>query len=346
MNDILENRTNSFLDYVKAILAIMVVALHAIVFPDYTFPWLSLAVPLFFIMSSYFFFAKQNRIDNDIERHEAYKKYIQRNFMFYIFWFLVLLPATIFLRKSWFENGILWAIGRVIKGFLFNGTFMASWFIMALIIGITIIYYSAKKLSNKKLFYITGLIYAVVCLRCSYYPLIISTFPWIEVLVNSIESITAEPMSNFVFALFWLTCGKCFADGTFEKFEDNRFITGIITVLSALLLWIEWEYCKGIMTKFHLAALFLMAPTLIGLFAILKNINFYRPYSLCIRKFSTITYGVHATALTFISAALKRTIGFSELRQFVIGVMFCILLTAIIIRLEKQKHFKWLRYAY
>ncbi len=55
---------NAVVDVFRLILCIMVVAIHTGIFHDYLYPWLSLAVPLFFIMSAYFFFNKIKLSEN------------------------------------------------------------------------------------------------------------------------------------------------------------------------------------------------------------------------------------------------------------------------------------------
>ena len=45
-------------DIVKFVLAIIVIAIHTNLFPQFLYPWLRLAIPLFFIISSYLLHVK------------------------------------------------------------------------------------------------------------------------------------------------------------------------------------------------------------------------------------------------------------------------------------------------
>ena len=94
-------------DIVKFIMALMVVAIHSSLFPMVLYPWLRLAVPMFFIISSYFFFGNLRKVETDKEKNKRLWKYVKRNLILYGFWFVVLLPYTLYpfaLLKSSKEN--------------------------------------------------------------------------------------------------------------------------------------------------------------------------------------------------------------------------------------------------
>ena len=50
------SKTDAKYDWIKLILSLCILAIHAKVYPMVLFPWLRLAVPLFFIISYYFSF--------------------------------------------------------------------------------------------------------------------------------------------------------------------------------------------------------------------------------------------------------------------------------------------------
>ena len=85
---------NAIFDYTKFIMAIMVLAIHSALLPELLYPWLRLAVPLFFIISSYFFFKKYRSAESGAERGKVIKKFLIRNLQLYSFWFIVLLIPT------------------------------------------------------------------------------------------------------------------------------------------------------------------------------------------------------------------------------------------------------------
>ena len=62
-------------DLTKYTLSIMVIAIHSCLFPMILYPWLRLAIPLFFIISSFLLFIKIN-FSSKNEKNTIIKKYI------------------------------------------------------------------------------------------------------------------------------------------------------------------------------------------------------------------------------------------------------------------------------
>lgn len=150
-------KNNSVFDIFRLILCVLVVCIHTSFLSNILYPWLRLTVPLFFIMSSYFFFEKINNIEETEQKSIILKKYVIRNLQLYAFWFVVLLPITLKLR-DYFEDGILTGMFNIIRAFLFSSTFRASWFIMALIIATVVVCWLSKFLSNKVMLVISFII--------------------------------------------------------------------------------------------------------------------------------------------------------------------------------------------
>ncbi len=69
-------KVNSVYDLLKIVLSIMIVLIHTKILPNILYPWLRIAVPLFFVMSSYFLFSKLNMLIKWIVIH-----------FFYVFWY-------------------------------------------------------------------------------------------------------------------------------------------------------------------------------------------------------------------------------------------------------------------
>lgn len=92
------------LDLTKLVLSIMIVAIHTSLFPNILYPWLRLAVPLFFIISSFLLFSKVNNVSLT-EKDIVVKNYIIRQLKLYLFWFIILLPLTVIIRKEWIIGG-------------------------------------------------------------------------------------------------------------------------------------------------------------------------------------------------------------------------------------------------
>ena len=79
-----KNKNYDILDLTKFILSIMIVAIHTQLLLSILYPWLRLAVPLFFTISSFLLFKKINI--NPKEESEIIKNFCRRQIKLYLFW--------------------------------------------------------------------------------------------------------------------------------------------------------------------------------------------------------------------------------------------------------------------
>lgn len=123
-------RNLDILDLTKFILALFVVATHTKLLQGVLMPWLRLAVPLFFIISSFLLFSKMNEANED-DKWNIIRKSCIRIMKLYLFWFIILLPYTLFMRKAWFDNGVITGCLTMLKHIVFGSTFPVSWYLAA-----------------------------------------------------------------------------------------------------------------------------------------------------------------------------------------------------------------------
>lgn len=135
-------------DVFKFVAAILVVAIHSKPFIfstdlDYYFTCLCrTAVPFFFVSTGYFFFLKEK---------PNIRKYTRRLSTLYVLWFVIELP---FVWQRFFagnDHSVLLLMFNFLRCLIFSNTWYASWFIMACIISVNIIFFLSKRLSNKHL---------------------------------------------------------------------------------------------------------------------------------------------------------------------------------------------------
>ena len=209
----MKSKTNyDIFDITKLILSFMVVAIHVELYPMVLYPWLRLAVPLFFIISSFILFMKLQRSP---DKNNIVKEYIIRLLKLYCFWFILLLPITIYLRRSWFNDGILLGIFNVIKNIFFGSTFGGSWYISSTIFGILIVYFLSKKVNNKVLFLIFLLMYIFCCFSSSYNILKGNYFKFYITLFG-------KPEFNFFMSCIYIL-EKCFLKENLIKLKIDSF---------------------------------------------------------------------------------------------------------------------------
>lgn len=231
------------IDLFKFIAAILVVAIHSkpFVYDDsmnYFFTcFCRIAVPYFFICSSFLFFSKEKP---DI------KKYSKRLISLYIAWFIIELP---FVYQRFFvdyEHPFFSQMFNFIRSLVFNNTWYASWFIMACIISTNIIYYLSHRLNNKQLLLLGwgGYFFSLLCSSYSgmldlllddnikYYHVAISFF--------------FMPANSFIIALIYVVLGKIIAEDIQNNKQlcINRKINVILLFLFAVLGIVEVHFIR------------------------------------------------------------------------------------------------------
>lgn len=325
------------LDVAKFIMAIMVVGIHTL--GRYgIYPLFRIAVPLFFMISSYLFFSNTEKRGN----LKYLKKFCIRNIKLYCFWFIVLMP--IFLPMGGYLTGnLLFNAFKLIVKLFFGSTFAASWYISALVIGMCFVFVCDKEKMNYRIvFGVTFAIYVICCLNSNYRNLMADNS--IIVMINRIYPGTIY--NGFLVGLFWIFLGYIFACK--GKISDRKR-SKIGLIISFVLLMGEYF----IVTKYHLTVdndcYFMLVPVCYFVFDNLISCE-WKCKSIdvkVLRKYSTIIYCVHASLVGLVEHYWISGDNFIECTLKFILVLVMSLIVANMIRiLEKKKTFKWLRNAY
>ena len=334
-------RKDSF-DIAKLILSLMVVMIH--VNPvgggidSIVFPVVRIAVPLFFMMSSYFFFGK---ISNQNQQYSvnALKKYVFRLSKLYLAWFLVLLPYTLWFR-DYFSEGIMNGLLSLLRGVMLWSTFRASWYISATIIGTVLVYLLSKIASNRIIILMGGLLY-LLCSLLSNYSGISERLP-VFVTINKVYPYI---WNSFPVSILWIALGKCFA----ERQHKPISMRALILVISLVLLFVENYLGKrfGYIIKDN-DCYILLIPTCIILFDYLLSWDVQINHGKEMRASSTIFYCLHTSMGALIGASLKR-LGITTLYfpgatvVYILTIFGCFFFTAVILILERNKKWNWVK---
>lgn len=331
------------LDLLKFIMCLMIVAIHTQLFPMILYPWLRLAVPLFFITSSFLLYNKIKMNKN--QEKEIIKKYVIRQLKFYLFWFIILLPITIYFRLEWFGNGLLVGIIRTITNTLFSSTFIASWFIVACFEGVIIFSILSKKIGKKFLF--VGLIlYFICCFKSSYFT-ILDDSTIIYKLVFNYERFMPSFVFSFPVALIYIFIGKVFS----EK-EDKIMITikdYIALIFSCLLLFIEWKFCYELTGTYNNDCYFMILPCTYFIFKICVSLKLDIKNAKSLRMFSIISFPLHASIQFVNSILLNHFINNTNIctiLNFILTIICCFIVYMLITKLEKNKKFYFLKFSH
>ena len=335
-----------FLDLLKMVLILMVLAIHAPLSTgismggiDLAIPIFRMAVPLFFLMSSYFFFGKYQRCDGE-GRRVALLKFIKRNLFLYLIWFVICLPVTVYLKWDWwFGGGLLKGCVCFFLNVFFGGTFFASWFIMALVIATAGAVFLSRKFGNRMLLFVGIAMYAVAIFSSCYSPVI--------------AGIRESPLTrgfvllapnSFLSAFVWVVMGKIVAE---KGYKASR-LTGILAVVSMMLYFAEAIFVARFVGRTACDCYVSLMPVCFSAFVFLKNVSVSIPYSKVLRSMSTVFYVLHGSAFVVIAIVLGR-VGVADPRhiiKYLLGCVVCILAFLILRFLSRMEKLSWLKYAY
>ena len=337
------NKRMNVFDLTKYILSLMVVSIHSNLYPMVIYPWVRLAVPLFFIISSYFFFSGLNQAFDNEERTRKLWKYIKRNARLYIFWFIVLLPYTLYIR-NYFAEGVWMGMFQFIKSLLFKSTFPASWYIQASIIAVSVIFFVSKKISNFSLFVISSLIYVVVILRSSYFD-IVEINPFLNRFYVIYESIFCSPVFNASAAFIWIVIGKYFAE---NKIKIDSKVSAIGFFISCGFLYGEWTWVRAMNGAYNNDCYFFLLPAAVFAFEILRKIEIAKnKLTVFLGKSSIIIYVTHIPMISVLSYIYNSLFSIRNVVfVFASTIIICTVLSYVIFRLEKYSAFRWLKYSH
>ncbi len=336
------------IDIAKAILCVFIMLIHLNPFrggENCIYPIVRIAVPLFFVFSSYFFFSKITF--SWVQDKAIVKRFVLRNLKLYAFWFVVLLPHTI-QYKHYYELRFLGIFETMPRDIFFASTFGASWFIMALIEGMLIVYCLRKIIPQWAIVALSFLFYLFCCMYTNYYGIFFE-FSWFQYMVN-LYPLPANIPCCFMSAMLWLSIGMYVAEREKKRAKcilSNSYMALWIT-LSLLVLYAEQYVINRLGCSSRSDCYLTLAPLVIVLFIMVKQWNVSCRCARFMRKYSTIAYCSHVPCGFVCAIILRKIFLITDCHWlvFLLAVASTILLTYVITRLEKVPHLTWLKYAH
>jgi len=328
-------------DLTRFILSIMIIAIHTQLFPKLLYPWLRIAVPIFFIISSYLLCNKLN-YSLPKEKTKIIKKYIKHLLRLYFIWFIILLPVTIIIRQSWFNNGFTQGILNTISNTLFSSTFKGSWYITATIIATPIVIRFSKGKNDNLLKFIFIIIY-VICCAISSYSFLFKNCQTIKQIYNYYILFFTSPIYSFPVALIWIYIGKMFADNKSKLVKLKKESYVLIVIISVILLFNEWLIVLLITNKCDNDCYLFLVPLSFSIFALIKNKNIKLKNPKLLRKISSISYPLHASVAIIVNILLVVFVNNAELvglLNFIITSIIVYIVCFIVIKFEKLLKYK------
>lgn len=234
------------LDVGKFVLSIFVIAVHTSPLKSVSFTanliLVSIlsrnAVPLFFMISGYFFYYKRGTSTIKIGRftvNEYYYKYVKRMLAVYLVWSAVYLFDV--LNRYYFGSTIplpLFILLYVYWATVY-GTYYHLWFFPSVLFALTVVHYGSKYISLKKILAISLVLYFIGLFGDSYYGLI-QNIPWIDGFYQTIFFLMNTTRNGLCFALFFVTLGALMSQ---QELHLTPKKSGIYTLISLLFLAAE-----------------------------------------------------------------------------------------------------------
>ena len=282
-------------DLFKFLAAIMVMLVHTRFLGDSRFhwlhPWCRIAIPVFFMISSFLFFSKYDSIPDE-KKNSYLWKFVKRDLILYLFWFIVFLPFT-YVYRDYAHKGLQMVLGTIFLG----SSFPASWYLMALAIGIIIVAKLNHGSVGRWLLPVIAFLMYLVCL---------GQFTWRPVADQlGLSKIYAIPdlrfANNFFVAPIWIWIGRMFVTYK-EKFLAVKMkIVLLAFALSLILLGLEHNYLyqRGWFTynnDVYLLGL-ISGPIL---FWIILKLDIHLKHAKFMRCMSTLIYCLHATFIEYL----------------------------------------------
>lgn len=341
-----------FIDIVKFVLAMLIVFLHAKPFSNELnmlfYPLLRIAVPVFFILSGYFFF--KNCIDKSFdEQYCILKIFCIKNINLYFGWFILLLPVTL-VARNYFKFGVANGLKEIITAIFFGSTFYASWFLSALVLGVCIVFFISKFLGDKVVIIVSFVAYILCCFSSNYY---LGLSDEIQTLLNIIYPKNNDMYNGFLAGLLWIVIGKFIAIHKsfihYLKFEGVKLYLSIF--VSIICLYIE----QYVIYYFKLSkandCYFMLIPTAFFIVISLLQFNIKIKYANYLRDISVVMYCIHLSLIRFFLYVSKKYLVLQDtittrIYIYIIVVILCILIAMCIFKMRKVKHLEFLKALY
>ena len=318
------------IDLLKFILSLLVVMLHQHPLGDQNqyklYPLVRIGVPIFFIISSWLFWKK---IETASDPNDVLKGFVKRNIQLYVFWGIALLPITLYTRR-YFQKGIVTGMLRFIKGLIFGSTFVTSWYIMALFIGMMTCYLLRNH--NFVLGIIGILTYVFSCMTSNY----LFILKEIPKLYNAVEKSSIYFPNSFVAGIVWIVIGKIIAE---NKLETKSKISWLIIsdIILYILLAIENDYLQraNLFTNSNDVYFFLI-PVCTSIFLTFLKLNVHIKCSRKLRAASTVMYCLHPSINPIVFRLMKILFNVNELvlpyslLGYIVLVTICLMATALL----------------
>lgn len=344
---IVDKKEYASVDCMKFVASLLIVALHADALYDISPLWNTLicgglarlGVPFFFTATGFFFFRKELEL-------ETLRKYCLRMVKLYLYWFVIMLPKTIFDRIICSQYSVAGTAFRFLRSFFVTSTFSGSWFIVSCIF-CSVLFYCLEKLEEKKRCYITAAIAVfsyLLGVMCSSYGALLDGFGFRKI-IDWYTLLFGNPYNNIFTGIPYFALGRYFARNGDNLRSKNTYLVGGLAALACLVVEV---YCSFVYkTAKATDCYFMLFPVMCGLFPLVLLWDVHFENAQFLRESSTIIFFTQFIWLFFAEVVeWMLSVRISWGAKFVFALIACLLSAVIIRKLANVKRFRWLRNLY
>lgn len=317
-------------DLAKFVMAVLILCLHSGVFPDFFFLVFRLAVPLFFMITAYFFFNKMERAEREKrgDKKVILLNFVQRNVCLYWFWTIVFI-VPILIQRKWFEHEFPYSILLLLRSLFFGSTFRASWFITATVIAAVLICVLSYKcrLKDTTILLIGVCIYLLCCLDSNYFYLIPGESVFCKCLMKC-HLFFGSPVNSFPVAIVWMMFGKRMVNRQTSLSVKTLFLWCIVAFLMLCLEYLvicHWRLSR--VDDCYISLLFL-CPLMMELLIKMRDFPLYNPIGW--RKMSIVIFCTHGTFMGIIRRLLEQ----DNMLLPIVVFAICCMIGFLVMRME------------
>jgi serine/alanine racemase len=305
----------------------------------------TVAVPFFFLASSYLFFSRLGKDDKEDVRR--FRRTVARLLRLYFLWSLIYFPLVL---MRWHDHGgfTSWKLVLYLRDFIFSGSYGTIWFILALIYAIPIVFYINRVVSSRCCLLLTSILYLFGLLGSSYYGTI-RNMSFIYELYQWYFSVFSTVKNGLLFGGIFVALGSHLAKRGFRR-QPRRYFG--LAVLSGTLLAVE-AYASarlGIDTGGYDLRVFLV-PCALFTFMWLSSVNlssnrlYYQ-----LRHMSILTFLTQRIFLTLCPSLMPRlgmpVLVSNSMLYFLLVSSLTLALSKVILAMSYTKTFRFLQYLY
>lgn len=292
-------------------------------------------VPFFFACSSFLFFIKNLQLSKK-EQRGYYKYFSIRIGKMYLVWSII---YTLFRVSSWIIYGVDFSrILDFLHELIVYTSYPTLWFLPALWLGVSIIYFLKNRISNRNILIVAVLLY-IICSLGECYNVVLRTIPSVNTLLSAYLNIFITFRNGVLMGVPFVACGYFVACNYKPTFNKGKYL--ISALIFSFLFIVESIVIKKFVLSIntHCGLFLLPAIFLIMQYLVCLNLPNKR-YYIHLRNQSMLIYlsqRLILTAIPSISHYFKDLLIALNPYLTIILVAVLVLLITITIELLSKK---------